>query len=264
MCEIYVKVAGNWEQVTTLSVKVGGTWQTITEGYQRVDNAWRRFWQPGGFVAFTQTFYEPNLNPEDFGMSGTFYAPCGATSMTIRAWGGGGAGGAKFAVEGGTSVAGSGGGGQYRTQGPYSVSPNDPFDFYIGGKTAPGSNSDPNPYSTFGLFEQNGEYGDVANVNGLPFPDFFFYVEGGAGGFISVDGPGGGRISDPTNPTNGFPTAVQAASGSGGTAGGTGGGAGGQVNPYVAPTFPGGGGPGGFNGSDGHFGVTPVMYIDWS
>jgi len=264
MCEIYVKVAGNWEQVTTVSVKISGVWTTITEGWHRVDGAWRIFWQPGGFSPFTQTFYEPNRTPKEFGIFGTFYVPCGATSMTLRAWGGGGSGGAKFATEGGTSVAGSGGGGQYNEQGPYAVTSSDFFDFYIGGQTAPGSNSDPNPYNYVELFDQNGELGDQANVSNLPAPDFFFFASGGEGGFISVDGPGGGVIDDPTNPNNGFPSAVQPASGSGGNAGGVGGGLGGQVNPYVAPTFPGGGGPGGFNGSDGHFGVTPVLYVDWS
>jgi len=271
MCEVYVKVAGNWEQVTEIYVQVGGTWQLLTEAWHKVDEAWRIFWQPNGFVPFTQTFYEPNLPYTQSGVSGKVYAPCGASNLVIEQYGGGGSGGAKYATEGGTSVAGSGGGGQYNGAPTYAVGPLEPFFFYIGGLRPPGSNEYPSPfYTAFDNFYQLGESGDTAGLFPVnrpvspPLPYFFESVAGGQGGLQSIDATGGGNIADPSNPNNGFPATFQAASGIAGQAGGPAGGAGGQVNPFVAPTFPGGGGPGGFNGGNGHYGITPVMYLHWS
>ena len=263
MCEVYVKVAGNWEQVTEIYVQVGGTWQLLTEAWQKVDEAWRIFWQPNGFVPFTQTFHEPNRTWEDYVLSGYVYTPCGATNLIIEQWGGGGSGGAKFVGQGSNSIAGSGGGGQYLITSSYAVAPNEKFNFSIGGQVPPGSNQNPSPFYNFPNFTQIGESG----LSPVIYPDDFRFFEaavGGNGGLQSIDGAGGDNISDPSNPDNGSPAAWQPASGFGGDGGGPSGGAGGQVNPFVAPTFPGGGGPGGFNGSDGHFGVTPVMYLHWS
>lgn len=278
MCEVYVKVAGNWEQVNEIYVQVGGTWRLLTEGWQKVDSAWRIFWQPNGFVPFTQTFYYPDLAWEgiDPGVQGTVYAPCGATQVTVRAWGGGGSGGAKFATDGDTSVAGSGGGGAYGTIGPFPVAPNESFLFRLGGLAPPGSNTNPNPNypldpdplfppGVYPWFTQYGRPGErVVFFSDSGPSSEYVQARGGYGGTSVFDGLGGNQYFSPGAPNNGLPVNFAPASGFGGNAGGPGGGAGGQVNPYVPAQFPGGGGPGGFNGSDGHYGVTPVMYLDWS
>lgn len=267
MCEVYVKVAGNWEQVNEIYVKVGGTWQLLTEAWHKVDGAWRIFWQPNGFVPFTQMLYEPNQDPDDYGYSGIVYAPCGATSLTVYGWGAGGAGGAKASTSGTNLLAGSGGGAQYGISGPYAVTPLQNFSFYLGGPSSFGILNPPNPTHAFRFDSWGcGNRGDPATIStsfsASPYWDFI--IAGGEGGTTVWDNVGGDVLFDPGNPNNGSPAVAGPASGVGGTAGGPGGGAGGQSIGNIPPQFPGGGGAGGYNGAPGQAGISAVLYLQWS
>jgi hypothetical protein len=267
MCEVYVKVAGNWEQVNEIYVKVGGTWQLLTEAWHRVDNAWRIFWQPNGFVPFTQMLYEPTQDPILFGISGEVFAPCGATSVTVYGWGAGGAGGAKDSSSGTNLLAGSGGGAQYNIMGSYPVTPLQRYGFYLGGPSSFGVLNPPNPTHAFTLDSWGcGNRGDPATLatDFSATPYFAFIANGGEGGTSVWDNVGGDVLFDPGNPGNGGPAVPGPPSGFGGTAGGPGGGAGGQSIGNIPPQFPGGGGAGGYNGAPGQAGISAVLYLSWS
>lgn len=264
MCEIYVKVAGNWEQVNTVYVKIGGVWETITEGWHKVNNAWRIFWQPNGFVPFTQTFYEPNRPPPTIpAFSFTAYAPCGATSLTVEMYGGGGSGASKLVGEGSSSQAGSGGGGQYTISSPIAVSANQAFLGVLPGLARPGSNTYPNPYVSTPVSRQDGENGGDSRITRIsPFVQITAY--GGGGGQPGTNSAGGGQDFSFSPPGSGLPIIWGAASGQGGDAGGPAGGSGGQSSPPVAATPYGGGGAGGINGSDGSYGSPGIIFMHWS
>lgn len=52
---LYVKDAGTWKTVTSLSVKDGGTWKTVTSGKVKDGGTWKEFFVTGGGGGYDYT-----------------------------------------------------------------------------------------------------------------------------------------------------------------------------------------------------------------
>lgn len=207
-------------------------------------------WYCLSLIAQTQTFTA----------SGTFVVPAGVTSVTVQAWGGGGAGGG--CTNQSRATGGGGAGGSY-TNSTVSVTPGASYTVTVGngGLGASAANGGSGGTSSFGALVTaiggaGGTRGDNVNLNG-PGATATVGVtrNGGAGGTgdatASVSGTSGGGGGGAGSTGNGG-NSPGTTGGSGGTGGG-GAGADGTNNSGngTAATALSGGGSGGRSGNTG-------------
>jgi hypothetical protein len=211
----------------------------------------------------------PSATPttDTFTANGTWRAPYGVSSATVKAWGAGGAGGGKTANGGG----GGGGGGAYVSS-SVSVTAGTDYAVAVGATTATGTgngaNGNPTTFNTTTVVAAGGTGGgggtgsaDTGGAGGTAAASTGdTEVPGGAGGNTSTatDGGAGGGEAGGTGGTgdsgdNGTSTGVGGAGGSGVNSDG-GDGATGSSNSganAAAGTAPGGGGGGAYrNGTN--------------
>lgn len=190
--------------------------------------------------------------------AGTWTVPCGVTSITVEAWGGGGAGGGATAngVDGGAG----GAGGTYVSS-TLAVTSGTTYNLFVGnganGGTTGGNTGQASWFNTTGtLYAQGGAGGQAPNGG---------TATGGVGSIATSIGTT--RIAG-TNGSNGTPT-VGGAGGAGGNAGGAGGIQRTTENNGANGSAPGGGGGGAFipdntnhNGGSGARGEIRITYTD--
>jgi len=192
-------------------------------------NKWFKLIAILSYIVINFSYYaQTPSSPTTLTGSGNFIVPCGVTSITVKCWGGGGAGQGDNTNN--TIGGGGGGSGAYCTS-TIAVTPGQSIAYSVGtGGTA-------NSTSTFNA-SQNGTASTFGTLS----------AGGGAGGNGAVGGAGGVASGGTTN-TNGANGASNSAGagGLGGSApgaGGAGGAGGADAANGVAGTAPGGGGGG--------------------
>ena len=191
--------------------------------------------------------------------SGTWYVPNGVTSITVKCWGAGGAGGGSSV--GNTSYGGAGGGsGGYTFLNINSLSSGASFNYSIG---AGGT----------GVSSANGNNGGATTFSSTSL-GISLLANGGSGGGANngAAGSGGTASGGSTNTSGSLGNAGGTNGGAGGTNSETGSGSGGSLTSNAsgnAGSLPGGGGGGGeksnstgsVKGGDGGAGTILITYI---
>lgn len=166
--------------------------------------------------------------------TGTFVVPCGVTSITVRAWGAGGAGGGSRNA----GVSGDGGGAGGYSMGTFIVTAGQNINYFVGaggtGSTNDGTNGGNTTIAGFGLAANGGTGG---NRNGGTISGLGGTASGGtvntsgANGSAGGSNTGGNGGSSPNGGTggtgvpngNGVPGVAPGGGGGGGERGNTGG-----------------------------------------
>ena len=264
-------------ETTTLSPVTGGTWTSSNSAVATVTDAGLVTGKSEGTATFTFTdaitdcsattgeitvTAASQTNTQTFTTDGTFTVPEGVTSVTVKAWGGGGGGSYRYLIDGTdpeNSVygPGAGGGGGGFCGGTINVTPNDVITITVGTGGSGGydgtGNGDPGVTSKVEyndvVIEAYGGYGGVAGT------------DGGIGG----DGNDGWYTGDVLNPINnnggnGAAGIISDGNDEGGQGGGGGGGAGDNNSGSDATNDIGGFGGDAGGGDGGDSGESGAVY----